>query len=90
MSTDTIIHENERYFVTVIDDALSENGRETCPGYGIFNKETNIREATGLVLGEVRWRADQFNNMIVELDERDNEDPLAEAAESADDDVVLN
>lgn len=64
----TVLYENERYTVIVVDDALDEDNRSRCAGYGIINKATGIREATGLVFGETRWRADQFNNMIGELD----------------------
>jgi hypothetical protein len=71
------LYENELYTVEQIDDALDEDGKGRCAGYGIFNKLTNVREATGLVFGEVRWRADQFAKMVKELDEQ-------EAAEGAD------
>jgi hypothetical protein len=87
------LYENAAYEVRQIDNALSENGREYVDGYGIFNKDTGVCEATGLVLPECRWRADQFANMIVELDERQalqgNTD-LSELAEGADEDVTLN
>ena len=83
-----VLYENKVYKVAVIDDALDEDNSSRVTGYGIFNKETGVREATGLVFGECRWRADQFANMLSQLD--DLVDPLAVAAEGADEDVTLN
>lgn len=84
------LYENDLYEVVVVEDALDEDNRSRCVGYGIINKETRIREATGLVFGEVRWRADQFANMVAQLDEQEALDPLEAAAEGADEDVTLN
>lgn len=87
----TTLYENEGYEVRKIDNALSENGREYVEGYGIFNKQTEVLEATGLVFPECRWRADQFHNMQKELDSRaEPTDELAKLAEGADEDVTLN
>jgi hypothetical protein len=83
-----VLYENAVYQVAIIDDALDEDNRSRCAGYGIFNKDTGVREATGLVFGEARWRADQFASMITQLD--DLVDPLEAAAEGADEDVTLN
>lgn len=94
--TTNVVYENELYEVRVIEDALDEDNRSRNNGYGIFNKSTGIREATGLVFGEVRWRADQFAGMVKELDERAEAeanaetDPLADAADTPDDDVTIN
>lgn len=85
------LYSNELYEVHIVEDALGEDNRTACPGYGIFNKTTNIREATGLVYGEVRWRADQFANMLKELDDRAAAEEAAESLEglAADADVTL-
>jgi hypothetical protein len=87
----TTLYENGTYEVHKIDNALSENGREYVEGYGIVNKTTGVLEATGLVFPECRWRADQFHNMLKELDSRaEPADDLAKLAEGADEDVTLN
>lgn len=86
----TILYENDMYAVEVVEDALDEDNRSRTKGYGIFNKETGVREGTSIVYGEARWRADQFRSMIAQLDERANEDPLQTAGEGTDDDVTIN
>jgi len=66
------LYSNDMYEIKVIEDALDEDNRSRVAGYGIFNIITGIREATGLVFGDCRWRADQYKNMLEELDERAN------------------
>ena len=83
------LYQNDRYEVRVISDALDEDNTSRRDGYGIFNRDTDVREGTALVLGEARWRADQFRNMLRELDEIDAANPL-EKLEGADEDVTLN
>ena len=84
-----VLYENDRYEVRVVKDALDEDNSSRILGYGIFNRTTKVREGTALVLGEARWRADQFRNMLRELDEIDQANPL-EKLEGADEDVTLN
>ena len=87
-----VLYANKHYEVRLIDDAMSENGQGTCDGYGIFNLATGVREATGLVLPETQWRADQFSGMTVELEARAEtaDDDLAALVEGADEDVTIN
>lgn len=82
------VYSNETYVVRVINDALDEDNTSRVTGYGIFNRATDVREGTALVLGEARWRADQFRNMIRELDEIDAANPL-QSLESGED-VTFN
>ena len=81
-TTPTTLYENGNYAVRVVEDALDEDNRSRCVGYGIFNTVTGVREATGLVFGQVRWQTDQFVNMLRELDER------AAAQEAAESDAI--
>lgn len=87
-----VLYENDLYIVSIVEDALAEDGKSECTGYGVFNKETKVREATFLVYPEARWRADTYANAIRDMDEKAEaeDDPLAEAAAESTDDVTLN
>jgi len=62
----TQVHENEKYFVIVVEDALGEGGRRRESGYGCFNKETGVREFTTLSLPQAIWNADMSARMLAD------------------------
>lgn len=87
MSKTTILYENEMYAVKVIEDAFDVQRNTDVPGYGVYNKTTNIQEGTALFLGEALWRADMFLQSYNEVLQAQRvsdakEDPLAAAAAS--------
>ena len=59
MPTNKVLYSNERYDLIVTDDALDEDNVRRVKGYAVVNREHGVYEATGLILGEMRWRMDQ-------------------------------
>ena len=86
----TILYQNERYELRIIENALGEDKRTTQRGYGIWNKEHKIMESTFLIYGEARWAVDHMDAMARQLDSDNDTDPLAELGEASTDDVTIN
>jgi len=81
------IYENDMFTITVIDDAIGEDGVYGRNGYAVTNKDTGVIEVTGLVLAQLVFFADQSEGMLKTIGEDQSD---ASALVAAPEDVTVN
>ena len=82
------LYENEKYAVTLTDDALGEDGNYGRRGYAVVNKKTAVVEHSTTVLPQAIGAAEAFVRQLEFLMAVPDDDAIAGAA-SDEPDVLL-